>query len=128
MSDQQSNEELIKERQANLPLPEQPPVAPPAGGSADASTTSKDVGYGGSRSDDFSAGGEGNSGLREPATGGSAVRDDGLPLKENTVGMGVGRVPGGIPSDATSGGKVTEGEVETRVSVANPEAIHSGDP
>lgn len=114
-----SNEDIIKQRQANLDLPDQPPNAP-SSGSADGTTTN--VGYGGGRSDDFSAGGEAADGLRGPATGASAVRDDGTLLKENTASMNVGRVPGGTASDATAGSKLTGNEQETR----NPEK--KGDP
>lgn len=72
------------------------------------------VGSGG-RSDDFSAGGEAGQGLRGPATGGSAVREQGAAFKENTAGMNVGRVPGGTASDAAAGSRKTgQTDAETR--------------
>jgi hypothetical protein len=73
MSGQQSKEELIEERKANLPLPEQPPVASDWN-SADARTVN--VGSGGVASD-ISTGDAASSGLREPATQGSGVREEG---------------------------------------------------
>lgn len=69
----QSKADLISERQSNLPLPEQPPVASDWN-SADA--TKVNVGSGGQGSD-ISTGDAASTGLREPATGGSAVREAG---------------------------------------------------
>jgi len=63
-SDGQSKADLIKERQANLPLPEDPPVASDWN-SADGSKTN--VGSGGISSD-VSYGKGSESGLRGPAT------------------------------------------------------------
>ncbi|EMC99188.1 hypothetical protein BAUCODRAFT_53302, partial [Baudoinia panamericana UAMH 10762] len=79
-----SKAQIIEERKANLPLPEQPPVASDFN-SADGSTVN--VGSGGV-SDTFS---KGNDALRGPATGDSA---------------GVGRegLESGIPSDAVARG------------------------
>jgi len=98
-TDQKSKKEIIEERKANLPLPEQPPVASDFN-SADGSLTN--VGSGGV-SDTFSAG---NDALRGPATGDSAVRTDGNTHGTNTLGQGVGReaVEGGIPNDAVARG------------------------
>ncbi|KAK5124798.1 hypothetical protein LTR85_001511 [Meristemomyces frigidus] len=97
--DNKSKAEIIEERKANLPLPEQPPVASDFN-SADQRTVN--VGSGGI-SDTFSAG---NDALREPATGDSAVRTDGESFKTNTLGQGVGREGaeglGGIPNDAVT--------------------------
>ncbi|KAK4994834.1 hypothetical protein LTR66_005214 [Elasticomyces elasticus] len=91
--------EIIAERQANLPLPEQPP-RPSDWNSADASTVN--VGSGGV-SDTFS---HGSDSLREPATGDSSVRTDGEAFKTNTLGDGVGRQGhdglGGLPNDAVA--------------------------
>ena len=94
-----SKSDLIAERQANLPLPEQPP-GPSDWNSADPSTVN--VGSGGV-SDTFSYG---KDALREPATGDSSVRTDGDALKTNTLGQGVGRQGhddlSGIPNDAVT--------------------------
>lgn len=95
MSDgQQSKADLIAERQANLELPEQPPVASDWN-SADASTVN--VGSGGV-SDTFS---KGNDALRGPATGDSAARN-----ADSTLGSKVGREAednlGGVPNDAVT--------------------------
>lgn len=91
--------DVIAERQANLPLPDQPPVASDWN-SADGSIG--DVGSGrveGSMS-------YGKDGLREPATGDSAVRTDGDTYGANTQGQGVGREGadglGGLPNDAVT--------------------------
>ena len=96
-----SKSEIIAERQANLPLPEQPPQ-PSDFSSADARTVN--VGSGGISSD-ISAGG-GSSSLREPATGDSDVRASGEEWKTNTAGSEVGRTAkdnlGGLPSDAVT--------------------------
>lgn len=71
----------IDERKANLPLPDQPPVASDWN-SADARTVN--VGSGGI-SDDFSAGKASSGGLRGPATADSSVRTDGDEFKTNTA-------------------------------------------
>lgn len=104
--DNKPKAELIAERQANLPLPDQPPVASDWN-SADASTVN--VGSGGQAAS-FS---HGNDALREPATGDSAVRSAGA-----TLGEGVGREGkdnlGGIPNDAvTRDAKNKSGTVDT---------------
>ncbi|MCJ1329198.1 hypothetical protein MMC10_005876 [Thelotrema lepadinum] len=61
---QKSTAEIVQERQANLPLPEDPPVASDWN-SADARTVNVSSG---SRQDDISVGKASESGLREPAT------------------------------------------------------------
>jgi len=89
-----SKAQVIEERKANLPLPDQPPVASDFN-SADGSITN--VGSG-RVEESFS---KGNDALREPATGDSAVRSEGA-----TLGQGVGREAqdnlGGIPNDAVT--------------------------
>ena len=78
MSETQSKADIISERQANLPLPEQPPVA-----SDWTSADARNVNVGsGTVQDDIS---QGRSGLREPATGDSSVRVDGEASKTNTA-------------------------------------------
>ena len=95
----QSKADLISERQANLPLPEQPPVASDWN-SADA--TKVNVGSGRVQSD-VSYGGDS---LRSPATSESSVRADGEELKKNMQdpSAGVGRQGkdnlDGLPKDA----------------------------
>ncbi|KAL3427136.1 hypothetical protein PVAG01_00645 [Phlyctema vagabunda] len=69
----QSKAEIIAERQANLPLPEDPPVASDWK-SSDPSTVN--VGSGGVSSD-ISTGDASSAGLRGPATAGSGVRESG---------------------------------------------------
>lgn len=73
--------DVIEERRANLPLPEQPPV-PSDWNSADSRTVN--VGSG-ALSDDITYGDAGASGLREPATAESSVRTDGEVWKANTA-------------------------------------------
>ncbi|KAK4556917.1 hypothetical protein LTR86_005898 [Recurvomyces mirabilis] len=92
-----SKAQLIDERKANLPLPDQPPVESDWN-SADGSKVN--VGSGGV-SDTISVG---DDALRGPATGDSAVRSSGE--KENVQGQGVGRegLEGGIPNDAVARG------------------------
>lgn len=94
--------EIIAERQANLPLPEDPPIASDWN-SADA--TKVNVGSGGVSSD--ISYGKGSDGLREPATGESSARADGEALGVTTApDASVGRqgVEGldDIPKDATA--------------------------
>lgn len=101
----------ISERQANLPLPEQPPVASDWN-SADARTVN--VGSG-SVSADFESG---SGALREPATGDSAIRTDGDAYGVNTLGGDGARQGkdglGGIPDDAvTKEAKGKNGTVRT---------------
>ncbi|KAL8747582.1 MAG: hypothetical protein Q9190_000566 [Brigantiaea leucoxantha] len=96
-----SKEELINERQQNLPLPEQPPVASDWN-SADASKVN--VGSGGVESD-VSYGGGSDSGLRGPATSDSSLRTDGEQFDVNTSAPGkIGREGhdnlDGLPADA----------------------------
>jgi hypothetical protein len=69
----QSKAERIDAVQANLPLPEDPPTASDWN-SADARNVN--VGSGGTESD-FSTGDAASSGLREPASMGSGVREEG---------------------------------------------------
>jgi len=94
-----SKSEIIAERQANLPLPDQPPSGSDFN-SADARTVN--VGSGGTEAS-FS---KGNDALREPATGGSAVREDPSSTGRNVQGQGVGREGAeglsGIPNDAVA--------------------------
>ena len=92
---------MIKERQANLPLPEQPPVASDWN-SSDASMVN--VGSGGVQSD-VSYGAGSDAGLRGPATSESAVRTDGNEFnKLSDEPSGVGRQGHdkleGLPKDA----------------------------
>ena len=73
MSGQQSKADLIAERQGNLPLPEDPPIA------SDWNSTDErtvNVGSGGVEVD-ISTGDASSTGMREPATRGSGVRQDG---------------------------------------------------
>ena len=70
MSGQQSKADFIAERQANLPLPEDPPVQPDWN-SADA----RNVNVGSGRVQDNPSTGDANStGLREPTTKPSSVK------------------------------------------------------
>ncbi|KAF2759030.1 hypothetical protein EJ05DRAFT_329792 [Pseudovirgaria hyperparasitica] len=106
MTGQQSKADIIEERKANLPLPEQPPVASDFN-SSDARTVN--VGSGGISADSS------ESGLRNPATADSSVRTDGGDTKTNTAGLHAGRVPGGLPSDALAGkAKDSSKATETR--------------
>jgi hypothetical protein len=73
MPDTRSKEEIIDERKARLPLPEDPPVAPDWN---TADVRSLNVGSGGTESD-FSTGDASTTGLRGPATKGSGVREEG---------------------------------------------------
>lgn len=73
MSSAESKADRIDRVQANLPLPEDLPVAPDWN-SADARNVN--VGSGGVGSD-ISTGDGASSGLREPASMGSGVREDG---------------------------------------------------
>ena len=73
MSGQQSKADVIAERQGNLPLPEDPPIA------SDWNSTDErtvNVGSGGVEVD-ISTGDASSTGMREPATRGSGVRQDG---------------------------------------------------
>ncbi|KAI9813399.1 MAG: hypothetical protein M1827_004073 [Pycnora praestabilis] len=78
--DSKKDDSVIEERKANLPLPDQPPVASDWN-SADGSKLN--VGSGGVQSD-VSYGKGSSSGLRGPATGDSSVRTDGEEFKTNT--------------------------------------------
>ncbi|MCJ1486152.1 hypothetical protein MMC06_006328 [Schaereria dolodes] len=79
-SKDKSKDEVISERQANLQLPDQPPVASDWN-SADARKVN--VGSGGVQSDiSYGAGSDG--GLRGPATADSSVRTDGEQFGVNT--------------------------------------------
>jgi hypothetical protein len=85
---QPSKAQIIEERKANLPLPEQPPQASDWQ-SMDASKVN--VGSGGVQSD-ISYGGGSNSGLREPAST-DAVENVGRTAKDGLKG---------IPNDAVT--------------------------
>ena len=95
-----SKAEIIEERKANLPLPEQPP-GPSDFNSADGRTVN--VGSGGQPTGNLSYG---DDPTRGPATGDSAFRAD--PISGNVQGQGVGREGadglGGIPNDAVAQG------------------------
>jgi len=69
----QSKADIIAERQANLPLPEDPPTASDWN-SSDARTVNV---ASGERQSEISTGDASSTGLREPATGGSGVREKG---------------------------------------------------
>ncbi|EME88334.1 uncharacterized protein MYCFIDRAFT_213247 [Pseudocercospora fijiensis CIRAD86] len=101
--------EIIAERKANLPLPDQPPSASDFN-SADARTVN--VGSG-STSGAFS---HGNSALREPATGESATRADPHSTHGNVQGHGVGREAAeglsGLPNDAVAQGSKNKAGLE----------------
>ncbi|PKY08922.1 hypothetical protein P168DRAFT_323967 [Aspergillus campestris IBT 28561] len=89
----------IEQTKANLPLPEQPPVASDWS-SADARTVNV-----GSGRTEGPVSGEANSALREPATAGSSVRESGSELHKNTAPTSnVGRQGkdnlDGLPKDA----------------------------
>jgi hypothetical protein len=95
-----SKADIINERQAHLPLPDQPPTA-----SDWQSADQRKVNIGARAVEsDVSTGGASDAGLREP-TGDSAVRADGDETGTNMAPMaGIGR-PGrdgldDIPSDA----------------------------
>jgi hypothetical protein len=93
--------QIIAERQANLPLPDDPP-GPGDFNSADQRTVN--VGSGEVATGNLS---RGDDALREPATGDSEARVDGNELKTNAHGLkNVGRegeddLPG-LPSDAVT--------------------------
>ena len=94
-------DEVINERQKNLPLPEDPPVKSDFN---TADTSAVNVGSGGVQSD-VSYGGGSDTGLRGPATSDSSVRTDGEQFGINTSGPGkVGREGKdgleGLPADA----------------------------
>ncbi|KAI9644001.1 gamma-tubulin [Ciborinia camelliae] len=74
MPEHQSKADLISERQSNLPLPEDPPVASDWN-SADA--TKVNVGSGRDVTSQTSTGNAQQSGLEGAATGGSGVREAG---------------------------------------------------
>jgi len=95
MSGQQSEADLIAERQANLPLPEGPPVKPDWN-SRDARNVN--VGSAGVE-DNFSTGDANSTGLREPATKSSSVRqEDGADVSK--VGRQGKEGLEGLPKDA----------------------------
>lgn len=93
-----SKKEIIEERKANLPLPDQPPTASDWNSADDRNV---DVGSGG-QVDDIPAG----SAMREPASAESAVRVDGEEWKTNVAGSNVGREAkddlDGLPNDAVT--------------------------
>jgi hypothetical protein len=90
----QSKAERIEQVKANLPLPEQPPVAPDWN-SSDSRTVN--VGSGGVESDISTSEGS-SSGLREPVTAGSEVREGGVDLSK--VGRQGKDNLKGLPKDA----------------------------
>ena len=101
-----SKADIIEQRKANLPLPDQPPKASDWQ-SLDERTVN--VGSGGiSSGGDLSAGGAGDS-LRSPATGASGARVDGEEFKTHTSDLNVGRTAkeglSGLPNDAAARGK-----------------------
>lgn len=95
-SENKSKADIIAERQANLPLPEDPPVASDWN-SADSRTVNVKAGE---RQSEISTGDASSAGLREPATTGSSVREEG-----GADLSGVGRQGkdglSGLPKDAT---------------------------
>lgn len=95
---EKSKKELIDERQAGLPLPDQPPVA----SDWNSSDESK-VNVGSGRLAEGMS--YGNDALREPATSDSSLRTDGAEFSKNTIApSGVGREGHdnleGLPKDA----------------------------
>lgn len=108
-----NTQKIIDERQANLPLPDQPPKQSDWN-SADERTVN--VGAGG-RSEDLTHEGLGSDTLRGPSTAASDVRVDGEAWQTNTANVG-GREAkdnlGGIPNDAvTREAKNKSGLVDT---------------
>ncbi|ORY14421.1 hypothetical protein BCR34DRAFT_585815 [Clohesyomyces aquaticus] len=105
--------QVIDEVKANLPLPDQPPVASDWN-SADARNVNVSAG---GQASDISNSGLGSDSLRGPSTGDSAVRTDGEAWKTNTA-ANAGRQAhdglDGIPSDAvTRDAKNKAGVTET---------------
>jgi hypothetical protein len=96
MQEQQSRADLIAERQANLPLPENPPVASDWN-SADARTVNVKAGE---LQEEISMSESSSTGLREPATQGSAVREEGG-ADMSDVGRQGREGLSGPPKDAT---------------------------
>jgi len=96
MPAEKSKAEIIAERQANLPLPEDPPV-PSDWNSADSRTVNVKSGE---LQAEISTGDASSAGLRGPASTGSGVREEG-----GADLSGVGRQGkdnlGGLPKDAT---------------------------
>ncbi|KAK4546797.1 hypothetical protein LTR36_001529 [Oleoguttula mirabilis] len=101
MSDNQSKASIIEERRANLPLPEQPPVASDFN-SADQSTVN--VGSGGIsdasdvRNDSQGVGREGTSGIPNDAVTRDAKGKKGL---EDTTGKDYGYPQKSDPADSS---------------------------
>ncbi|KAL6715569.1 hypothetical protein ACLMJK_006530 [Lecanora helva] len=92
--------EIIAERQANLPLPDQPPAA-----SDFNSSDERTVNVGSGRVEDDVSYGGGSDSLRGPVTSESGVRTDGDSFGKNASAPGaVGREGhdnlGGLPKDA----------------------------
>ncbi|KAI9853512.1 MAG: hypothetical protein M1824_001120 [Vezdaea acicularis] len=79
--DKKKDQNIIEERVANLPLPEQPP------GSSDlVSSDARRTGEGSGRiSEDIAQGDASSAGLRQPATAESSARIDGETWKTNTA-------------------------------------------
>lgn len=95
MPGQQSKADLIAERQANLPLPEDPPVASDWN-SADARTVNV---ASGERQSDISTGDASTTGLRGPSTKGSSVREEGGADMSGVGRQGKDNLDG-LPKDA----------------------------
>lgn len=90
---------IIAERQANLPLPDDPPGKSDFS-SADARTVN--IGSGEQPTGNFSSG---DDALRGPATGESIARADPAVTRGNVQGGGVGREGAdGLPNDAVAQG------------------------
>ncbi|KAK8189041.1 hypothetical protein HDK77DRAFT_474184 [Phyllosticta capitalensis] len=95
-----ANPKTVEERKANLPLPDQPPVASDWN-SADASTVN--VGAGRVASD--ISHGAGNDSLREPSSADSNVRtsgETGFPTTDINVGRTAKDGLSGLPNDAVT--------------------------
>ena len=101
-----SKSDLIAERQANLPLPEQPP-GESDWNSADARTVNVGSGEPFANLSHGAAGATNEDSLRGPTTGASAVRIDGDEWKTHVTGHeDVGRTAkdglSGLPNDAVT--------------------------
>ncbi|TAQ90065.1 hypothetical protein B7494_g1612 [Chlorociboria aeruginascens] len=96
MAEQQSKADLIAERQANLPLPEDPSTASDWN-TADARPLN--VGSGGTESD-ISTGNASTAGLRGPATVESGVRQEGG-VDLSSIGRQGKDILERLPKDAT---------------------------
>lgn len=103
--DTRTKAEIIEERKANLPLPDQPPQP------SDWNSMSESINVDGAkvREEELHNPTGDSEGLREPASVDSDVRSDGSVTGTGTAGSGVGRqaVEGlsGPPSDAVTADK-----------------------